>query len=152
VIIDKTGTSLTGVQGTLDLGDKQFGGITLGGNVSVTYTKPATFTVQGSVSSPPIPKTTAARPLDKVGGFLNMRVGTGQILEFGLGVTGQFSFRDLTVKTVPDNPPAFEYNVVTDQFEISGGLIVSFKNNFISTTLVPGPTQASSSRTERCNN
>ena len=61
-----------------------------------------------------------------------MKITDLKILELGLGLSGGFNVKGLTVETIAGNPPRFLYNFAPDkdQWEIWGGLSVRFRTNF----------------------
>lgn len=134
VIYDKSGISLTGIDGTFTLPNKEFGSFILGGSITVGYMLSTnTYVFGGNVNFSSKPEGPDKKPaFDQVGASFNMRITDLKILELGLGLSGGFNVKGLSVETIAGNPPRFLYNFAPgkDEWEIWGGLSVSFRKNF----------------------
>src|SRR5262249_39645783 len=129
VTADHTGINISGASIT-----KAFtlDGLTVDGAIGITYvTASSTYAFTGNVKVSTQPVAGKTPLLNNVGGGIVATIVDGTMKTFGFTVTGSFNFHGLTVSTIGNNsqPFSFQYDVNLRQYELGGGLQVSFDGN-----------------------
>jgi hypothetical protein len=132
VIADHTGITVTGATITKSF---DFSQVTVAGSITVGYNKPTnTYTFGGDVKVTTKPQDTSGNvALNNVQAGLRAAVVNGQLDQFGFDVSASCQIFGLTVSTVGSSgqPFTFEYNLATQEFELSGGLNLQFNGDTV---------------------
>jgi hypothetical protein len=139
IIADPIGITLTGMDVTKDLSNVKVGGLTVSGNLHVSYDHAKTsFAIGGSVRLTSEAQDTGKAALNNVAATLDATFSGGNLGTFAFGISVGFHVFDLNVSPINEQPLLLSYNVIKHQFEIHGGLQLEFNFNTISATLDDG--------------
>ena len=139
VIVDQTGTTLTGVRAGGTSETYQVGGLDLQAKIDISYSKVggrSTFGFSGGAIVSTKPQGgSASRALNGVGASFRATVVDGQLGSLGLGLEGAFTVAGLSVSADLNNPLSFAFDFSAQQWSIYGGLTLKFAGNSIDTIL-----------------
>ena len=134
VIANSTGITVTGASVTKTW---TFDGVTVAGEIEVTYDKPSsTYGFGGTVTVTSTAQPTGKVALQNVSAGIDLSIVAGELTQVEFNLGGSFQIAGLTVSTVANNPFFFQYKLPTGTdptkyFQLGGGLQLQFNGNTV---------------------